>query len=416
MSSTCEHVVDRLSSLPQDVLSYILSLMPTKFAVRTSLLSKTWRYTWTFVHNLDFDTIDARKYMYVDWVLERCKTSHVKIFRVQFSYHYDLKSYSRELISKAIRFNVHELDIEGWDLRLPSSLYICKTLTRLKLDSNKSPTMDTFPNCSSLVNLPNLKTLDVVIDGIYWESALKLIHGCPVLENLYVKMGCWKGDTYFKIPTLKRLNLKVTELITDTVILNLPNLKYFLFDGCMSFPFVIEEMTSLIEAKASCRVYRSDGWVRLLKGISQAKSISLNTPESSHYYFELRYFDLPKFFPNLKQLELEGYVGHHWNLLPQFLERSPKLEHLSIGTVVHDFLWNKLKSIPTCMRVNLKTVKFTNPCVYHDLRFLKFILSYSKVLKTVSIDCDTRFTVRANLTKLRKASKKVRIVYGSGYP
>nr|GEY45580.1 RNA-directed DNA polymerase, eukaryota [Tanacetum cinerariifolium] len=39
------------------------------------------------------------------------------------------------------------------------------------------------------------------------------------------------------------------------------------------------------------------------------------------------------FFPNQKQLELEGYVGPQWNLMPQFLERSPKLEHLSIGTV-----------------------------------------------------------------------------------
>ncbi|KAJ0448979.1 hypothetical protein HanRHA438_Chr17g0832841 [Helianthus annuus] len=29
--------------------------MPTKYAVQTSILSKRWRYTWTFVTNLDFD-------------------------------------------------------------------------------------------------------------------------------------------------------------------------------------------------------------------------------------------------------------------------------------------------------------------------------------------------------------------------
>lgn len=297
MSSICEHVVDRLSSLPQDVLSEILSLMPTKLAVRTSLLSKTWRYTWTFIQNLDFDTNEDHKYLYpkyVDWVLERCKISQVKIFRVQFSnYNYNIQSYSGELISKAIRLNVHELDMKGKYLRLPSSLYTCKTLTKLKLDCIKSPSMDTFPNCSSLINLPSLKTLDVVIDGTYWESALKLIHGCPVLENLYVKLGYWnnEGDAYFKIPTLKRLNLKsnrtYSNLITDTVVLNLPNLEYFLFDGCMGFPFVIEEMPSLIEAKASCVVYHDDGdrLVQLLKGIRQAKSIYLKAKVSFHFHF-----------------------------------------------------------------------------------------------------------------------------------
>ncbi|KAM0007030.1 putative F-box domain-containing protein [Helianthus debilis subsp. tardiflorus] len=55
MSSTSENVDDRLSMLPEDILSRILSLMPTKYAVRTSVLSKRWRYTWTSVTNLDFD-------------------------------------------------------------------------------------------------------------------------------------------------------------------------------------------------------------------------------------------------------------------------------------------------------------------------------------------------------------------------
>lgn len=43
--------------------------------------------------------------------------------------------------------------------------------------------------------------------------------------------------------------------------------------------------------------------------------------------------DMPK-FPNLKQLELQGYVGYRWQLITQFLERSPKLEHLSIKKVL----------------------------------------------------------------------------------
>lgn len=36
---------DRISSLPEDVLSHILSLMPNNFAVQTSILSTRWKYS-----------------------------------------------------------------------------------------------------------------------------------------------------------------------------------------------------------------------------------------------------------------------------------------------------------------------------------------------------------------------------------
>ncbi|KAK2994925.1 hypothetical protein RJ640_004479 [Escallonia rubra] len=45
---------DRLGNLPEAVLGHILSLLRTKDAVRTSLLSKRWKYMWTLVTNLDF--------------------------------------------------------------------------------------------------------------------------------------------------------------------------------------------------------------------------------------------------------------------------------------------------------------------------------------------------------------------------
>ncbi|PWA53481.1 FBD-like protein [Artemisia annua] len=442
MSSTGEHVVDRLSSLPQDVLSDILSLMPTKFAVRTSLLSKRWRYTWTLVHSFDFKTTEdynCSSYSrpeYVDWVLDHCKTSQVKIFRVLLDYGIP-NSYCLQLISKVISLNVHELDIKHTNsISLPLSLLTCKTLTKLKLVSSGFwiPGPPFF--WPSFVNLPNLKTLDVVLYGIYLGNALKLIHGCPVLENLYVEMGSWNGDDYSMVQTLKPLTLKVdhinlkrltlkvhdtySKLIANSIVLTLPNLEYFLFYGSMCIPFIIEEMSSLIEAKASCEVYHGDRLVQLLKGISQAKSISLIT---KHSLGGDDHWDLPKLFPNLKQLELEGYVGHKWNLIPQFLERSPNLEHLSIEKA-YSYYWNKVKPIPACMR-KLKTVKYTNGCYYHDLHFLKFILSHSRVLKTLTVDCCTKFykpeeedleLFRGKLTKLRKASRKCEIRFVGIWP
>ena len=47
--------VDRLSSLPDTIIHHILSLMETKYAIRTCVLSKQWRNHWTNIHSLSFD-------------------------------------------------------------------------------------------------------------------------------------------------------------------------------------------------------------------------------------------------------------------------------------------------------------------------------------------------------------------------
>ncbi|CAL1397273.1 unnamed protein product [Linum trigynum] len=46
---------DRLSSLPDEILSHILSFLKTKYAVGTAVLSRRWKDLWTRVSNLDLD-------------------------------------------------------------------------------------------------------------------------------------------------------------------------------------------------------------------------------------------------------------------------------------------------------------------------------------------------------------------------
>lgn len=139
MSSASENV-DRLSALPEEVLSHIHSLMPMKLAVRTSILSKRWRYSWTLATNLEFNDIQSIHaldcyYQFVDRAFEHRKTSQVKLFRLRLEFYnnwYSLTHLSN-WISEAVGLNVCELDLLITAIDLPFSLFTCKTLSKLRL-------------------------------------------------------------------------------------------------------------------------------------------------------------------------------------------------------------------------------------------------------------------------------------------
>lgn len=238
MTSTTKNV-DKLRSLPEDVLSHILSLMPTKIAVRTSVLSKSWRFSWTLVNILDindsYPILDEDCFLkFMDRVFELCKTTQVKIFRLHFSLSWVPESLVSKWISEAIDLRIRRS-------KLPISLLTCQSLTKLMLhDSCMSWPFWDFP---SSVNLPNLKTLDIVVTSSPSTNIFNVIHGCPLLEHLSLLIRwCYaEEDYYFKIPTLKRLNLSIITSLsfTNKVVLNVPNLEFLHVDGILCSLFVM---------------------------------------------------------------------------------------------------------------------------------------------------------------------------------
>lgn len=171
MDSKFEQRRDRISNLPDALLCHILSFLPTKFALATSILSKRWRYLWKSVLILDFDDdlllnrnaatpaeLEERTIMFlnfVDRVLIHSDVSSVQKFRLLY-YGSRLDSvYS--WICTALGRRVQELDLNfimlHGDIELPPMSFISKTLVVVKLWHA------IFLDIPSTVWLPSLKIL-----------------------------------------------------------------------------------------------------------------------------------------------------------------------------------------------------------------------------------------------------------------
>ncbi|KAB2044291.1 hypothetical protein ES319_D01G079000v1 [Gossypium barbadense] len=188
--------VDRISDLPDSILTHILSFLSTKEAVGTSILSSRWRYIFTLVPNLHFDLVD-------DWChknLESC-ILHIKSFISFFDKPLSLHETSldrfhlkcREMvhgprvyswISTAVRRGVKHLDISisPDQFTSPGIMFTCRSLTTLKLDFT----------CSVLdvprgVPFPNLKTLHLKsVEFLSDDTTKCLLSSCNNLEDLVI--------------------------------------------------------------------------------------------------------------------------------------------------------------------------------------------------------------------------------------
>nr|XP_008348547.2 F-box/LRR-repeat protein 13-like [Malus domestica] len=192
---------DRISELPDAVLCHILSFIPTKYSVRTSILSTRWKSIYGSVPNLDFEfeqmsTTWKEEYMsnyvgflmFVDRVLSLRDSLDIQKFRLHC--YCRAEDFSRIVgwICTAIRHNVVELDLCVYSdnivcstFELPQCVFMCKTLVVLKVKSNcityAHPTSSSFPS---------LKFLDVKVDYPEDDSVEKLFACCPVLEDLSI--------------------------------------------------------------------------------------------------------------------------------------------------------------------------------------------------------------------------------------
>nr|XP_015880447.1 F-box/FBD/LRR-repeat protein At1g13570-like [Ziziphus jujuba var. spinosa] len=181
-----------ITNLPWNLLNTILLQLPLKEVVKTSILSKNWRYNWT----------GLSEFVIIDKCLSSCAMDKVargkvvmKIIQLVQSKHagpiekFKLAAYCKpdhSGLDQWIRFltlrGIKELILQYFDtirlFKLPSSLLCCSHLTRLELFACDIKLSNEF---KGLEKLAILHLTQVHIDS---ETLRSLIENCCVLERL----------------------------------------------------------------------------------------------------------------------------------------------------------------------------------------------------------------------------------------
>lgn len=194
---------DIISTLPDHIVSHILSFLPTKFAISTTILSKRWASPYKSLTSLNFndeyvDNKDA--FLRFRCFVDKVTFYHpfIKTFILECSSKHWEDGFDIEgLITGEKRHHVENLQIscislsisnvERW-IQLTTSVFKFPKLVVLKL---------TYCHVVGNIDfsLPSLKTLH--LNDVHFKNNdefNKLIYGCAILEDLIANIYYMEED------------------------------------------------------------------------------------------------------------------------------------------------------------------------------------------------------------------------------
>ncbi|KAK8514941.1 hypothetical protein V6N12_001106 [Hibiscus sabdariffa] len=227
-----------LDNLPDPILCHILSFLPARDGVRTSILSPRWRYRFiSSISKLDLDDIqdglpnslvpdehiESFK-KFVDRLFSNPKHLSLESFRVS-----DDRLTILNWLCAALLRCVKEIDVHLFREEIPklsTVLFTCPSLVTLKL--NILPGYELKLPSPTNVCLPNLRTLHLsgmgLVDGCSFHG---IISGCPVLQDFDLS-NCHLGASELNIHSLslRRLVLDFEHAICKVHVLHLSIIGY----------------------------------------------------------------------------------------------------------------------------------------------------------------------------------------------
>ena len=246
-----------MSELPNEILISILSRLTLREAVRTSVLSKQWRYVWTYISALNFDAKlnklswfsppPGNAYKYRDWVdgvLEKLRGPNIDEFRIS----YDLDNTYDYIINRWIKFSlsniVHTIDL--------NCSY--ESLSSLSLRSRRpfvSCRRCYVPDPYMFMKFKFLKSLSLSAVTIDDEAIACFLSNFRLLERLSIHLNVGLRNLEVVGGSLVLRHLEVVKCWNvESVEICDANLVSFTYDGNMSRLF-IKNVPRLVEVSVN---------------------------------------------------------------------------------------------------------------------------------------------------------------------
>ncbi|KAK1386863.1 hypothetical protein POM88_015041 [Heracleum sosnowskyi] len=401
---------DRISELPDPILTQILSFIPTKSAIKTALLSKRWKTPYLSLPNLDF--VDDKWYPddrfggvsrhkinfmnLVDRIL-RLRGDNIDIDRFSLNCvgNYDTGRVDW-WIRSVVGHNVKEINLsfkfkEFYELGL--DFYVCESVEVLRL------------SCKILVDVPEnvgfsrLKVVEFIcVKFSSFESVEKLLLNCPLLEDLVIQSCKWISGCCLSIcgSMLKNLTLDSpispvhVEKVERKILIDTPALQTLKIGEFISEDISIREQLLFLTTASidvALRLERAmqsrsygDIVLGLLNKINHVKYLTLseNTMGALNYASD----DGFPTFHNLTVLELLFDTLSCWTLVPYILSNSPNLRSLvfpnglvGMSSSESSFMWSPPELVPQCLSSHLKTIEIKEFLgTYEELSLVKYLL------------------------------------------
>ncbi|CAK8567774.1 unnamed protein product [Lathyrus sativus] len=371
---------DRISDLPNSLLEHIVSFLPTKDAIATSVLSKRWKPIWRsqiiiYLDDSPFPDTFSFHQFFNSFITMRDNTLpilslHLKCRRRRLHYNYDF-------VYAAITEGIETLIIDLLQpTTLPSIVLSTKTLSVLKL--RRINLNEDFQS----VDLPSLKVLHLEYVIFKFIPYLhKILSGCPILQELECK------------------DLRM-EMLTKMPPLGIA-------------------ISNLVRASVTRKTFVGLEW--------------LHNVEHLHMYMDRMPPTIRGVFHNLTHLELifedRLYADYTWTWLKNLLQNTPNLQTLIIHNLYMVYgdvrclsikEWSDSEIVPECLLSHLTTCSLKNyRFINSELQFAKYIMQNSRLLNTITIqtakdifiDTDTKLQVSIELSSCPRISPTSKLFF-----
>lgn len=418
-------LLDVLSNLPEKLIDDILLCLPLGDAVRTSILSKNWRYNWCRLPQLKLDQtlwettndLISPTVRFTD-VIYHLLTLHAGPISKFILSIIDPVDFSKidNLIYFLSRSGIQHLVLQlptGNLYKLPSSFFTCLQLRHLTLQRCLVCPPPEFKGFGRLISL---ELSQVTIST---EALGSFISRCSLLEHLVLEHS--DNANHMEI--------------------NAPKLRSFVFIGNIHFihlkcvPLLAKVSHESIASSVKAGNYDLAAFFKSIPALEH-----LDWDYSNFRFMFAGPGEVPTKLPStlnclkrlyLSEICLEELVEVAWALC--LLRSSPYLEELEIkgpgdpsGELLAYVSWAAVDEIPASfsdVTYNyLRAVKIKGVAgAGVEMQLIKILLAKSPVLVRMVIDPDVKgdqsLKVLAEITKFQRASPKAEVVYNvNAYP